>query len=69
MVPAPQSQPLKHPGSPRARPHCPPASRRVVREGRPVRAVVGEAAPGRRRGLAGGRETGPQETRASCHGP
>jgi len=46
--PAPQSQSQKHPGSPGARPHHPPASRWVVCEGRPARAAAGEAAPNKR---------------------
>ena len=68
-VPVPQSRSRKHPGPPEAHPHCPPASHRVVREGRPARVAARGAVLERRRGLAGGRETGPQETRASHHGP
>ena len=57
--PAPQSQSQKHPGSPGARPHRPPASRQVVREGHPAHAASRGAAPGPRPSQAKGRETGP----------
>ena len=57
-APSPQSPSPKRPGSPGARPHRPPASRRVVREGHPARAVSRGAAPPRPTQVAG-RETDP----------
>ena len=58
-VPGPRSPSPKRPRSLGALPHCPPASRRVVREGHPARAVSRGAAPGPRPSQAKGRETGP----------
>ena len=58
-APGPRSPSPKLPRSPGARPHRPSASRQVVREGHPTRAVSHGAAPGPRPSQAKGRETGP----------